>query len=160
METEMTEQRVQRLAQLTKQLTEILMTAAICIEEIRTEVHAILDSDGNGAAIYRRDATFRSPPCAKQRPLLDESTLSVIWKGKSLHLGHTRAFWLLDRLSRRPNQYVTHLDLLQDVWDDENLAVGTIRSVVRHLRRKLCDGGMGELATAIRGHNGRYILNL
>jgi DNA-binding response OmpR family regulator len=91
---------------------------------------------------------------------MDESTLSVLWNGKSLHLGHTRSFRLLARLSRSPGRYVTHLDLLQDVWDDENKTTATIRSVVRHLRRQLCDGGMTELARLIRGHNGRYILDL
>jgi len=27
-------------------------------------------------------------------------------------------------------------------------------------RRKLCGGGLSDLADAIRGHNGRYILSL
>ena len=62
---------------------------------------------------------FRGRADPVERPLLDESTLSVIWKGKSLHLGNTLAFRLLERLARCPNQYVTHLDLLRDVWEDE-----------------------------------------
>jgi DNA-binding response OmpR family regulator len=156
----MTTQKVQRLAQLTNQLAETLMTAAICAEELRTEIHAELDGGDGVLAGHSRDGLGRDLSHANQRPWLDQSTLSVRWNGKSLHLGHTRAFWLLDRLARRPNQYVTHLDLLHDVWDDEDLADSTIRSVVRHLRCRLRDGGMGELASAIRGHNGRYILAL
>jgi DNA-binding winged helix-turn-helix (wHTH) protein len=70
------------------------------------------------------------------------------------------AFRVLERLSRRPNQFVTHHDLLQEVWEDELLELATIRSTVRHLRRRLCDGGMEDLANAIRGYNGRYILEL
>ena len=159
MEIPMTTQKAQRLAQLTDQLSETLMTAAICAQEIRTELHAELDGrDSFGSR--SEDALLWGPQRASQRPLLDKTTLSVTWRGKSLHLGHTRNFWLLDRLSRCPNQYVTHLDLLNDVWDDEELSTATIRSVVRHLRRRLRDGDMGELAAAIRGHNGRYILNL
>jgi DNA-binding response OmpR family regulator len=100
------------------------------------------------------------PPEPAERPLLDESTLSVIWKGKSLHLGNTLEFRLLERLARCPNQYVTHLDLLRDVWEDEFTATATIRSLVRQLRRKLRGAGWADLATAIRGHNGRYVLSL
>ena len=95
-----------------------------------------------------------------ERPLLDESTLSVSWKGKALHLGNTLAFRLLERLARCPNQYVTHLDLLRDVWEDEFTATATIRSLVRQLRRKLRGAGWTDLAAAIRGHNGRYVLSL
>jgi DNA-binding response OmpR family regulator len=152
--------KVKRLAKLTDQLAETLMTAAICAEEIRTEIHAELDGNGPILAGRWSEGALCNSPGANQRPILNQSTLCVTWNAKSLHLGHTRGFWLLARLSRRPNQYVTHLDLLHDVWDDENLSVATIRSVVRHLRKKLQDGGMGELATAIRGHNGRYMLSL
>lgn len=77
-----------------------------------------------------------------------------------MHLGHTIAFRFLQRLARCPNQYVDHLTLLHDVWENEELAIATVRSLARNLRRKLSDGGMQELAAAIRGHNGRYILQL
>jgi hypothetical protein len=156
----MTPDKVRRLDALASQLAETLMTAAICAQEIhavvRTEcdgdVHTELGRCGSGLAL--------SLAPHQQRPLLDESTMSVVWKGKTVHLGPTLAFRLLVRLARRPNQYVTHLELLRDVWDDDDLATATIRSLVRELRRKLCGGGMTDLATAIRGHNGRYILIL
>jgi DNA-binding response OmpR family regulator len=151
---------LRRALQLVAQLEEALMTSAICVKEIRAELdlHDSLErgfSDLQGRGRNCPEARMKTP-----RPFLDQSTLSVSWRGKSLHLGHTRAFWLLSRLSRRPNQYVTHLDLLHDVWDDEELEVATIRSAVRHLRRRLRDGDMSELAEAIRGHNGHYILEL
>ncbi len=145
-----------RIVQLSKQLTETLMAAAICAREIQLEARA--ESDAHDA--QRSRLAGNDPSNGAGRPLLDQSTLRVLWRGRSLHLGHTRAFWLLERLSRRPSQYVTHLDLLRDVWDDEDAPVATIRSVVRHLRRRLVLGGMEELAAAIRGHNGRYILEL
>ena len=156
----MTPELARKLDVLATQLTENLMTAAICAQEMctvaRTQVgdavYAVGSKSGNGLG-----PTLT--PC-RQRPLLDESTLSVFWKGKALHLGQTLAFRLLSRLARRPNQYVTHLDLLRDVWDNEDLATATIRSLIRELRRKLRRGGMTDLATAIRGHNGRYILEL
>ena len=151
----MTVGTVQRVGRLAAQLIETLMTAAICAEEIRAAVDA--EHDGNSHAVAR---SFPGLKPNGQRPLLDDSTLCVIWKGRSLRLGHTMAFRVLERLSRRPNQFVTHHDLLQDVWEDDLLELATIRSTVRHLRRRLRDGGMEELATAIRGHNGRYILEL
>jgi len=154
----MISQTAQRLVQLANQLSEALMTAAICAQEIRSEVQEELDGDELAAAAG--GSSNGSAKSVALRPLLDQSTLSVTWNGRSLHLGHTRAFWILERLSRRPNQYVTHLDLLRDVWDDEEAPVSTIRSVVRHLRHRLVAGGMEELAAAIRGHNGRYILDI
>jgi DNA-binding response OmpR family regulator len=158
-ETAMTPDKVRRLDALASQLSEALMTAAICAREIHAVVRTLIDSEtpielsrgANGSAHFVQD---------KQRPLLDESTLSVMWNDKKLHLGHTLSYRLLARLARRPNQYVTHLDLIRDVWDDDDLATATIRSLVRELRRKLRSGGMTDLADAIRGHNGRYILDL
>jgi hypothetical protein len=155
-ETAMSPDNVRRLDALASQLNETIMTAAICAHEI----HALALAESDDDAHAGPDRHAAGLPYPKQRPLLDESTLSVIWKGKTLHLGHTLAFRFLARLARRPNQYVTHLDLLRDVWDDEELATATIRSLVRELRRKLRVGGMTDLATAIRGHNGRYILEL
>jgi hypothetical protein len=156
----MTPEKVRRLDKLASQLAEILMTVVICVQEIHSAVHSEIgdelpseiDRFANGFA-FGFDQN-------KQRPLLDESTMSVIWNGKKVHLGHTLGFRLLERLARRPNQYVTHLDLLRDVWDDEELATASIRSQVRELRIKLRKGGMADLASAIRGHNGRYILVL
>jgi len=155
----MDQEKAHRLDRLTGQLAEMLMTAAICVEEIRNVVRTEIDAvTGQGECVGRRPKS--NELTAKPRPLLSESTLSVTWNGRSLRFGHTLAYRLLERLARRPNQYVTHLDLLHDVWDDEELATATIRSVVRHLRRRLREGGMTELAEAIKGHNGRYILEI
>ncbi len=142
-----------RIALLASQLAEALMTAALCAGEIRDAVLADL---GDEAA--SRLSPARSD--RQQRPLLDETTMCVVWNGVTLHLGHTVAFRLLNRLARRPNQYVAHHDLLQDVWHGDSRAITTIRSSVRHLQGKLRAGGMTELAAAIRGHNGHYILEL
>ena len=148
---------VRRLNVLAGQLAEALTTAAICAREIQAAVRTEIDEADLG---HRSDGFVSRPADPVERPQLDESTLSVIWRGKALHLGNTLAFRLLERLARRPNQYVTHLDLLRDVWEDEYTATATIRSLVRQLRRKLRGAGWVDLATAIRGHNGRYVLSL
>jgi DNA-binding response OmpR family regulator len=151
----MTTTNVRRLSHLAAQLAETLMTAVICLNEIRNVLHA----DGTSpSAISSAEANGRA--LASNRPLLDRSTFSVLWRDKALCLGHTRIFWVLEYLARRPNQYVAHLDLMHDVWDDEELASSTIRSVIRNLRIRLDEGGMPELATAIRGRKGHYILEL
>jgi DNA-binding response OmpR family regulator len=151
-------EKVIRMSKLANQLAEIIMAAAICAEEMRTGIQAEVDKSFGAAATSSARNITPNLQHNSERPVLHESTLCVNWKGKSLYLGHTRSFWLLDRLARRPNQYVTHLDLLHDVWDNEELSTSTIRSVVRHLKCKLRVGDMHDLADSIRGRNGRYIL--
>jgi hypothetical protein len=156
----MTPENVRKFKMLSRQLTESLMSVALCAKEISEIARDEMDDDtacgpganGNG---HRRNGV-KTP----QRPMLDETTLSVIWRGRSLHLGHTQGFWLLARLARCPNQYVTHLDLLQEIWDDEFADTSLLRAGVQRLRVKLRQGGMGDLADAIAGHHGRYMLNL
>jgi DNA-binding response OmpR family regulator len=147
-----------KLDVLCKRLTETVMGAALCANEIIAMVRE-MHGDGDIAAANSNGRWDRDGHSA-QRPLLDESTLSVFWNGGVLALGHTQAFWLLARLTRSTNQYVTHVDLIQEVWDDDFTKAATLRAGVRRLRRKLRDGGMGDLANAIVGHHGRYILNL
>lgn len=56
------------------------------------------------------------------------------------------------------NQYIAHHDLLHDVWEDDEWNKSTIRSVIRHSRVHLREGGMADLADAIQCHNGHYVL--
>jgi DNA-binding response OmpR family regulator len=127
----------------------------LCAKEIATIVREMHEGTGPSVNGQHRDGR-----CAPGRPLLDEATLSVLWNGKAIHLGHTHGFWLLARLSRSANQYVTHLDLIQEIWDNDLTDTAVLRAGVRRLRIKLRRGGMGDLADAIVGHHGRYILDL
>ncbi len=150
----------QRLAQLANQLAENLMTVAICAEELRATIRA--EADAAGAVGRARVSCLRSPgaTAAHERPLVDPSTLSLSWDGKTCHLGYTILFRLADRLSRRPNQYLTFEQLLRDVWGGDHRSPDTIRSTVRNLRERLSLAGMNELAAAIHGQGGRYGLIL
>src|SRR5438552_14989459 len=98
-EPSMTHDTIHRLDAPAGQLAETLMTAAICAQEIHAIARAGFDDDGHGHTGSHADG--RKPGMAQheQRPLLDESTLSVIWKSRTLHLGHTLAFGLLARLA-------------------------------------------------------------
>ena len=156
----MTPEKVRKLNILSRQLTESLMNAALCAKEIGEITRAEIEDDTGGRPGADGNGHRRNGVKSQQRPLLDEATLSVIWRGRTLHLGHTQGFWLLARLARRPNQYITHLDLLQEIWDDEFADTTLLRAGMRRLRVKLRQGGMGDLADAIAGHRGRYMLNL
>lgn len=145
METAMTQENARRLHVLSRQLHEHLMSAALCAKEIGDVAQAQGNDGHNGSP--RANGNAQSGPHTVTRPLLDEATFSVIWRNKAICLGNTKEFRLLTYLARRANQYVTHLDLLEEVWDSQDKATATIRCVVRHLRRQLGAGGMKELAS-------------
>lgn len=151
----MTTDPASRLDVLCRQLTESIMGAALCAKEIATIVRDM--RDGGAPHVNGQQCGGRGYP---GRPMLDEATLSVVWNGRALHLGHTQGFWLLARLARSTNQYVTHLDLIQEIWNDDFTDTTVLRAGVRRLRIKLRRGGMGDLADAIVGHHGRYMLSL
>ena len=83
------------------------MVASLCAEAISDAVLADLGDDRVAGAGH---SGFRLSPAKladQHRPLLDESTMCVVWNGLSVHLGHTVAFRLLARLAycghRRPD---------------------------------------------------------
>ena len=75
----MIQEKTQRVADLDEQLSEALVTGAMCGDEIRAIVRTELD----GRTLVRwgrlQDTKPRSPP--RQRPLVDSSTFSVFWAG-------------------------------------------------------------------------------
>jgi len=91
---------------------------------------------------------------------VDAVRLMVTFRGRRCFLGNTLAFRFLARLARHPNAYVSHKDLLEDVWEGPR-SESSIRSVVKTLRRKLRDADLAELANAIDGsERKRYALKL
>lgn len=68
---------------------------------------------------------------------MDEATLSVIWRDHVLRMGYTKQFRLLAHLVRRVNRYVTHVDLLEDLWDDDFADVSLLRAGIPRLKTKL-----------------------
>ena len=89
------------------------------------------------------------------KPFANRKTLSIEWAGKSCFLGNTLLFWFFDRIARTPNQYVSHLDLLEDVWGGERKEA-TIRGVAKRLRDRLNECGMEFLALSIDGSESGY----
>ncbi len=156
----MTAVQIRQLTILSRQLTENLMSAAICAKEISLITQSLADASSRHSTVADDNGRRLNKAPAVIRPLLDEAALSVIWRGKTLHLGHSKGFWLLARLARRTNQYVTHLDLLREIWDDEFADAQLLRAGMKRLRNRLRQGGMADLAEALIGHHGRYMLDL
>jgi DNA-binding response OmpR family regulator len=51
--------------------------------------------------------------------VIDAGTFSVHWKGKTSYLGYTVLFRLMDHLVRHVNRFVSHQQLLDEVWGGE-----------------------------------------
>lgn len=148
----MTAEAARRLSLLTSQLIETLMTAVLCADEIR----GTIDKQCDGAKDTVRNDEGEIVAASIPRPLVDISTLSVCWAGKSCRLGSTLLFRLAEKLARRPNQFLSAEQLRHDVWKGDRRSAATVRSAVRHLRERLSQAGMAELANAIQGSDGRY----
>jgi DNA-binding response OmpR family regulator len=86
--------------------------------------------------------------------------LQVAFHGRTCVLGNTLPFKLLERLARRPNAFVTHEELLSDVWEGVR-SDATVRTAVKRLRQSLRQQGLVDLAQAIDGTvPGRYRLRI
>jgi DNA-binding response OmpR family regulator len=89
---------------------------------------------------------------------LDRTTFTVRWDGRSCALGHSTAFRLLERLARRPNEYVSTDRLLDELWLGPR-SYSTLRSTVCRLKSRLRGAGMSDLAVRIDGGaHGHYAL--
>jgi hypothetical protein len=103
-----------RVFRLSQQLSDSIISAAICAQEIRkVTVAANGGRNGNG----RGGVAGLSPTKGGPRPIVDASTMSVLWHGRSVHLGTTLSFRVLERLAQRPDQYISYGDLLHDAWN-------------------------------------------
>lgn len=91
---------------------------------------------------------------------LERSTYTVRWEARSCFLGYTMAFRVLERLARRPNEYVSTDRLLDELWAARRTP-STVRSTVCGLKSKLRAAGMRDVASMIDGRNpGHYGLML
>jgi DNA-binding response OmpR family regulator len=141
-----------------KKLAESHASSMVFLEETLSFICAELDLD-RIAPLPGSSASEQIRAKSNQR-LLDRQLLSVVYAGKRCFLGNTLPFKLLERLARCPNQYVSNEQLLDDVWD-RLVTRMAIRSVVKVLRSRLREAGLGRVADAIDGHvTGHYALML
>lgn len=107
----------------------------------------------------RRPAATRSLNGPSIADLVDDGRFAVCWNGRECFLGPTVLYRLFRRLALSKNRYVSHEQLLDDVWDGHNSS-DALRSGVCGLRRKLAADGMADLAQAIESRPGHYGLRL
>ena len=108
----------------------------------------------------RRPPATPDPPTGLRQPVIDRSRFAVTFGGRTCRLGNTIAFRFVARLAESPDRYVPHEQLLDDVWDGHG-SDDALRSVVKHLRRRLREAGLGDLADAIDGLTpGHFALRL
>lgn len=100
-----------------------------------------------------------SPATSAFRPVADRTTLSVLFQGKTCFLGNTLLFRFFEVISRRPNLYISHDQLLDEVWGGIR-SESTIRNVAKRLRDKLVSVDLGEVAVAIDGSTPGYYVFL
>jgi DNA-binding response OmpR family regulator len=100
------------------------------------------------------------PPADHPDPVIDRTRFTVTFRGHTCRLGNTIPFRFLARLAATPDRLIPHQDLIDDVWDGV-CSDDALRSVVKHLRRRLRAGGLPELASAVRADEpGHYVLRL
>lgn len=135
------------------QLVTIHHEAINRLEDLRSALYKDwLGSERLGAVI--------EPEKWKSLPRVDRDMFSVRFEGKCCVLGNTLSFKLLARLLQRPNVYLSHDHLLEDVWDCVRTPEA-IRSVVKTLRSKLRESQLESLADCIDGsRKGHYAIVL
>lgn len=133
----------------TTDLADLLLDLASALRVVATQ------AEQAAIAMTPRRALAGTPD--GRNPLeIDRSALTVRWNGQSCFLGYTTAFRLMERLAQRPNHYVSHAQLLADVWGGPRSS-SAIRSAVADLKARLTYEGMAELANAVDGSNpGHY----
>jgi hypothetical protein len=101
-----------------------------------------------------------SAPQNRLRPIVDQDTFTVTFRGRTCFLGNTLPFRLFARLAVRPNVCVARAALLAEVWQGTR-SDSSVRSTVKILRRRLRSAGLTVLADAIDGSvSGHYRLRL
>lgn len=146
---------VERLAQLVAHLRQI---ASLLEEVLLCSPHGpdlgLANQSCSMAGATRRPSRA-SGKGTSGAPILDRMTFCVHWGGRTCRLGNTLSFKLLERLARRPNQFVHCEVLLQDVWEGCR-SREAVRSVVKMLRQKLNAARMEGLAEAIDGSTAHH----
>lgn len=141
-----------RLLRATHSLRAHLLVMLAAVDEVSAAAEMIAQGSASPPSV-----TVDSASSALR---IDRSTFAVSWQGKACPLGNTTAFRLLERLARRPNEYISIDQLLDDLWSAPR-SYSTLRSTICRLKSKLVAAGMRDLALRIHGRvHGYYALRL
>ena len=150
-----THQNNQLIREKLKSLAEWHAAAVAKIEETIALLSQMLDGDDSFDEPCGISVSERGSDSLSDYPVAERTTLRILWRGRSCFLGNTLLFRFFERLARSPNRYVSHEDLLEDVWGGPRESV-TIRGVAKRLRDRLMQAGMTELAEAIDGSSSSH----
>lgn len=125
-------------------LVSVHTESLLALQNLKELIGTVETIDPHDLSRLQVEAWTRCPP------MVDHSMLSVVHQGKNCFLGNTLSFRLLVRLLRRPNHYVSHQILLDEIWDGIR-SPEAVRSVVKTLRAKLRDSGLDVLSRSIDG---------
>lgn len=108
-------------------------------------------------ALLRRPPTLSSQILEARQLILDVSQGTVFIHGEELHL-HPMELNLLEFFLRHQNRIFTCEALLERVWQDRcKASVGTVRTHIKTLRRKLQDRRLGSLIVTVRGRGYKLV---
>jgi DNA-binding response OmpR family regulator len=143
--------RHSQLLDALSQLATVATTTAALVRDFMQAVSDSRDLELSEHVPFCTQTHRRNVQAFNGRPVADRPSYSICWRGKTCFLGNTLPFRLFAQLAHHPNRFYTYDELLCDVWKGCR-SQEAIRSVVKVLRRKLREAGMGDLATAISGN--------
>jgi DNA-binding response OmpR family regulator len=151
-----------RREQIQRSLRSLADCYAATLETMEQNLTLLGDELTLDPLTYFRTRVRAQGPSPGPQPLrIDPNRRTVYFRGRTRFLGGRLPFRLLGRLARRPNTFVSHEDLLEDVWDGAVRSDDAVRSAVKALRQRLRPAGLGDLADAIDGTvPGHYALRL
>ncbi len=145
-----TTEKKQLIRETLKTLAASHAAAVIQIEEAISILSSTLELDDRLPVPAEDQAHRPTDSSGSDAPAVDRAILSVTWQGRTCFLGNTLLFWFFNRLAQSQNRYVSHVDLLDDVWGGQRQSA-TIRGVAKRLRDRLVESGMDDLANSIDG---------
>jgi len=95
---------------------------------------------------------------AKHKFSVCEDTLAVHYLGRRCDLGNTNEFRLIQRLARRPNNYVPYQTIIDEVWDGHVVGKRSVQKAASNLNRKLREAGIDDLRILPPSGGGGYQL--
>ena len=149
----------ERIIVLLKRLARIQTVGASCISELQGVIGHWEGFSEAAGALANLLGSDEDPALLFSRPIVDSAAMTVTWQGRTCSLGSTVLFRLMERLARRPNQYIPYDRLTSDVWDGCR-SDDAVRAAAARLRCRLKKARMPNLAKAIRGTGGHYGLIL
>lgn len=148
-----------RVVVLLRRLVRLNRLVQRCSDEIEHEFQG-LPMTGPTGSLGNLLGSPADPSRLFRVPITNAPAKTVTWGGQTCKLGPTIQFRLMEQLARRPGMYFTYDHLSSLVWEGRCPSDDAIRSMARHLKRRLRRAGMTSLAKAIRSIRRNYVLLL